>query len=403
MKALQIVSYGEIKDSLVFNELSKPAVQSNDVLIEVKAAAINPIDKSIILGNLQGMLPIPLPSTSAYDVSGIVLEKGDGVSNFEIGDLVYSRVPQEQMGTLAEYVAVDSAAVSKKPGNISFEEAASIPLAGLTAFQSLEAAGIKKDDRVLIHAGSGGVGSLAIQYAKAQGAFVYTTTSTTNLAWVKALGADRVIDYKTEDYMSIAKDVDIVFDTLGQNYSLESFEVVKTGGIVVSVVGPLDEASAKMFGMADYKLPEELNKASIDKNADYKFIFMHPNGAHLNEIKSIFNSKFLSIYIFGCLPGVTFVIWRLLTKGWLQTHPNSPWSGLWHFVDFKYFVRNFIVLIWRYLDFGRIFIMLFIISSFLFFGKKILLSKKNKQLFQNYLSLFLVFSKNNNTSCHTKI
>ena len=98
------------------------------------------------------------------------------------------------------------------------------------------------------------------------------------------------------------------------------------------------------------------------------------------KIKSIFNNKFLSIYIFGCLPGVTFVIWRLLTKGWLQTHPNSPWSGLWYFVDFKYFVKNFIVLIWRYLDFGRIFIMLFIISSFLFFGKKILLSKKNKQL-----------------------
>jgi NADPH:quinone reductase-like Zn-dependent oxidoreductase len=291
MKALQIVSYGEFKDSLVFNELSKPAVQSNDVLIEVKAAAINPIDKSIILGNLQGMLPIPLPSTSAYDVSGIVSEKGDGVSNFEIGDLVYSRVPQEQMGTLAEYVAVDSAAVSKKPGNISFDEAASIPLAGLTAFQSLEAAGIKKDDRVLIHAGSGGVGSLAIQYAKAQGAFVYTTTSTTNLAWVKALGADRVIDYKTEDYMSIANDVDIVFDTLGQNYSLESFEVVKQGGIVISVVGPLDEASAKMLGMSDYKLPEALAKASSNRKADYKFILMHPNGAHLNEIKSLIEDE----------------------------------------------------------------------------------------------------------------
>ena len=291
MRALQIVSYGEIKDSLVFNELSKPAVQSNDVLIEVKAAAINPIDKSIILGNLQGLLPIPLPSTSAYDVSGIVLEKGVGVSNFEIGDLVYSRVPQEQMGTLTEYVAVDSAAVSKKPGNISFEEAASIPLAGLTAFQSLEAAGIKKDDRVLIHAGSGGVGSLAIQYAKAQGAFVYTTTSTANLSWVKALGADRVIDYKTEDYRSIAKDVDIVLDTLGQNYTLESFEVVKQGGIVVSVVGPLDEASAKMLGMSDYKLPETLAKASSDRKADYKFILMHPNGAHLNEIKSFIEDE----------------------------------------------------------------------------------------------------------------
>ena len=291
MRALQIVSYGEIKDSLVFNELSKPAVQSNDVLIEVKAAAINPIDKSIILGNLQGLLPIPLPSTSAYDVSGIVLEKGVGVSNFEIGDLVYSRVPQEQMGTLTEYVAVDSAAVSKKPGNISFEEAASIPLAGLTAFQSLEAAGIKKDDRVLIHAGSGGVGSLAIQYAKAQGAFVYTTTSTANLSWVKALGADRVIDYKTEDYRSIAKDVDIVLDTLGQNYTLESFEVVKQGGIVVSVVGPLDEASAKMLGMSDYKLPEALAKSSSNRKADYKFILMHPNGAHLNEIKSLIEDE----------------------------------------------------------------------------------------------------------------
>ena len=287
MKALQIIKYGEIKDSLAFNEVSKPTLQTNDVLIEVKAAAINPIDKSIILGNLQGMLPIPLPSTSAYDVSGIVVEKGNEVSNFEIGDLVYSRVPQEQMGTLAEFVAVTSDAVSKKPGNISFEEAASLPLAGLTALQSLEYAGIKENDKVLIHAGSGGVGSFAIQYAKAKGAYVYTTTSTSNVQWVKELGADRVIDYKTEDYKSIAKDVDIVFDTLGQNYSLESFEVVKTGGIVVSIVGPLDEASAKIFGMADYILPEELTNASSEKNAEYKFIFMHTNGAHLNEIKSL--------------------------------------------------------------------------------------------------------------------
>ena len=291
MKALQIVKYGEIKDSLAFNEVSKPTIQVKDVLIEVKAAAINPIDKSIILGNLQSMLPIPLPSTSAYDVSGIVVEKGNEVNNFQIGDLVYSRVPQEQMGTLAEFVSVSSAAVSKKPGNISFEEAASVPLVGLTAFQSLECAGIKENDKILIHAGSGGVGSFAIQYAKAKGAFVYTTTSTNNVAWVKELGADRVIDYKKEDYKSIAKEVDIVFDTLGQNYALESFEVVKQGGIVVSVVGPLDEESAKMFGMADYKLPEEIAKASSDKNAVYKFIFMQPNGAHLNEIKAMIEDE----------------------------------------------------------------------------------------------------------------
>ena len=184
MKALQIVKYGELKKSLAFNEVSKPTAQVNEVLIAVKAAAINPIDKSIILGNLQSLLPIPLPSTSAYDVSGVVVEKGSNVSNFEIGDLVYSRVPQEQMGTLADFVAVTSEAVSKKPGNISFEEAAGLPLAALTALQSLEYANIKTNDKVLIHAGSGGVGSFAIQYAKAKGAYVYTTTSTSNVDWV---------------------------------------------------------------------------------------------------------------------------------------------------------------------------------------------------------------------------
>ena len=287
MKALQVTQYGEIKESLAFNEVNKPTVQAKDVLIEVKAAAINPIDKSIILGNLKGMLPIPLPSTLAYDVSGIVVEIGDEVSRFEVGDLVYSRVPQEQMGTIADYVAVTSAAVSKKPGNTTFEEAASIPLAGLTVLQSLEFAGIKENDKVLIHAGSGGVGSFAIQFAKAKGAYVYTTTSTRNVEWVKALGADRVIDYKTEDYKTIVKDADIVFDTLGKSYSVEAFQVIKQGGKVVSVAGPLDVESAKRFGLADYKLPIELALASEAKEASYNFIFMNPNGAHLEEIKAL--------------------------------------------------------------------------------------------------------------------
>jgi len=287
MKALQIIKYGAIKDSLIFNEINKPTAKAKDVLIEVKAAAINPIDKSIILGNLQSLLPIPLPSTTAYDVSGIVVETGDEVSNFEIGDLVYSRVPQEQMGTIAEYVAVNSAAVSKKPGNISFEEAASLPLAGLTALQSLEHVGIKENDKILIHAGSGGVGSFAIQYAKAKGAYVYTTTSTNNVKWVKSLGADRVIDYKTEDYKTIVNDADIVFDTLGKHFTLEAFQVIKQGGKIVSVAGALDEESAKAFGMADYKLPEELSKLVNEKEAAYKFIFMHPNGEHLGQIKAL--------------------------------------------------------------------------------------------------------------------
>jgi NADPH:quinone reductase-like Zn-dependent oxidoreductase len=135
------------------------------------------------------------------------------------------------------------------------------------------------------------VGSLAIQYAKTKGAYVYTTTSTNNVKWVKELGTDRVIDYKTEDYKTIVKDADIVFDTLGQNYTSEAFQVIKQGGKVVSVVGPLDEESAKMFGMADYKLPEELATLSKNKEASYKFIFMHPNGSHLEEIKGLIEDE----------------------------------------------------------------------------------------------------------------
>ena len=291
MKALQLNAYGEFKDSLTINEVSKPAVQPNDLLIEVKAAAINPIDKLIVLGYLKDMIPVPMPSTVGYDVSGVVVEKGAEVSNFEIGDLVYARVPQEQMGTIAEYVAVTSAVVAKKAGNISFEEAASIPLAGLTALQSLEAVGMKANDKVLIHAGSGGVGSLAIQYAKAKGAYVYTTTSTNNVDWVKELGADEVIDYKTKDYKAIVKNADIVFDTLGDTYTTEAFEVIKEGGKVVSVVGPMDEDAAKMFGIPNYQLPEQLAKAIASKKASYKYVFMHPNAEHLTQLKAMMEDE----------------------------------------------------------------------------------------------------------------
>lgn len=287
MKALQLEKYGEIKDSLVFNEVSKPTVEANTMLIEVKAAAINPIDNGLILGNLQSILPLALPATLSYDVSGVVAEKGADVSNFEVGDLVYTRVPQEQMGTIAEFVAVAVEAVAKKPGNITFEEAAGLPLAGLTALQCLENANIKAGDKVLIHAGSGGVGSFAIQYAKAKGAYVYTTTSTPNVEWVKALGADTVIDYKKEDYKTIVKDADIVFDTLGAEYSVDAFEVIKQGGSVVSIAGPLDKETAQIFGMNDYELPNDIAKQADAKKASYKYIFMHPNGAHLEEIKSL--------------------------------------------------------------------------------------------------------------------
>tara|TARA_R110002072_G_scaffold117168_1_gene248022 strand:- start:185 stop:1222 length:1038 start_codon:yes stop_codon:yes gene_type:complete len=287
MKALQIVQYGAIKDSLTFNDVEKPSVKANDILVEVKSASLNPIDYKLVEGHLKDMVPLNLPCTIGFDVSGVVVDKGADVSNFEVGDKIYSRVPQQQMGTVTEYVAVNSEVVAKKPANSSFEEAASLPLIGLTAIQALERVGLKKDDRVLIHAGSGGVGSFAIQYAKAKGAYVYTTTSTKNVAMVKALGADRVIDYKTEDYKTIATDLDIVFDTLGKNYTFEAFEIIKKGGKVTSIVGPPDEETAKHMGMTDYKLPEELSKLISKKSANYKLTWMQPNGEQLNAISKL--------------------------------------------------------------------------------------------------------------------
>jgi NADPH:quinone reductase-like Zn-dependent oxidoreductase len=285
MKALQIIKYGKIKDSLSINEIEKPILKAKDVLIEVKAASLNPIDYKMVEGHLKDMIPLNLPCTIGFDVSGLVIEKGADVSNFEIGDKVYSRVPQEQMGTVAEFVAVNSDLVAKKPEKISFEQASGLPLTGLTAIQALEKVGIKEGDRILIHAGSGGVGSFAIQYAKVKGAIVYTTTSTTNVDWVKALGADRVIDYKTENYKEVANNLDIVFDTLGGDYTFDAFEIIKEGGKVTSIVGPPDEETAKHMGMTDYKLPEKLAKLINEKSADYKLTWMQPNAKQLNDIK----------------------------------------------------------------------------------------------------------------------
>jgi len=287
MKALQIKKYGDIKEGLSFEDVDKPEFKKNDILIAVKAASINPIDYKIVEGHLKDMLKLKLPATIGYDVSGIVVEKGEGVTGFEIDDEVYARVPQEQMGTIAEFVAVDIEKVAHKPENISFEEASGLPLTGLTAIQALESVGIKDGDRILIHAGSGGVGSFAIQYAKAKGAIVYTTTSTKNVDWVKALGADRVIDYTEEDYKEVANNLDIVFDTLGDDYTFDAFKIIKEGGRVASIVGPPDEETAKHMGMKDYQLPEKLAKLIKEKSADYKLTWMNPNGKQLEEIKTM--------------------------------------------------------------------------------------------------------------------
>jgi len=291
MKALKIISYGKIEDSLEFQDEAIPEVGVSDVLIDIHAVSTNPIDYKIIEGNFKQVIPLSFPAPIGFDVSGKIIKKGDNVTHLNIGDEVFSRVPSERFGTFAEQIAVKADVVVKKPNNISFEEAAGIPLVGLTGLQSLNQGKIKEGDRVLIHAGSGGVGSFSIQYAKSKGAYVYTTTSTDNVDWVKALGADRVIDYKKENYLDIAKEMDIIFDTLGGQYTLDAFKILKNNGWVISSVGEVDGETAKELGLNGFirfilslkmqKIKKEMKK----KNAGYKLILMQPSGEQLTEIK----------------------------------------------------------------------------------------------------------------------
>lgn len=293
MKALQIIGYGEIQKNLKFNDVEKPKIKSNEVLIEVYAAAINPVDYKIVEGALKSVRKLEFPAGTGFDVAGKIVEKGDEVTQFNIGDAVYSRVPTDAPGTFAQYVAVIAEVVSLKPSNLSFEEAAGLPLVGLTSVQALKTAQFKKGDKVLIHAGSGGIGTFAIQYAKSQGAYVYTTTSTKNVDWVKALGVDEVIDYKKQNYLDVVEEADIVFDTLGDPYTKDAFDVIKEGGHVVSIAGVLDKQTAKDFGLNAIirfiltlkRLP--VTKAMKRKSAHYKFIFMHPDSKQLDAIRDL--------------------------------------------------------------------------------------------------------------------
>ena len=299
MKALQITGYGKIKNNLTFVEANIPKVGNNDILIEIHAASVNPIDYKIIEGALKRVNKLTFPVPIGFDVSGKVLKKGDDVTNFEINDEVYARIPNEEVGTFSEYIAVDSRIVAKKPDNLNFIEAAGIPLVGLTTVQVFEEAKIKSGDKVLIHAGSGGVGTFAIQYAKSKGAYVYTTTSTKNINWLKDLGADKVIDYKKENYLDIVKDIDIVYDTLGKKYTIDAFKVIKKGGKVISIIGELDDETAKELELNSFiRLLLSLKRLKITKqmkkkSATYKFVLMKPNASQLDGITALIEKQLI--------------------------------------------------------------------------------------------------------------
>jgi len=299
MKALKITGYGDVKNNLVFSEVEKPTVKDNQVLIEIHSASVNPIDYKIIEGILKQIRKLTFPCPIGFDVAGIVVERGSNVTRLKVGDEVYSRVPSESPGTFAEYIAVDSDVVCLKPSNLNFSESASLPLVGLTTIQSFDKASLKSGNKVLIHAGSGGIGTFAIQYAKSKGAYVYTTTSTKNVEWVKELGADRVIDYKTENYLNIVNNIDIVYETLGGNYTIDAFKVIKNGGKVVSLIGNVDKETARelelnrvfrfMLAIKRMKITRQIKH----KSAYYKLILMNSNGTQLNEIKKLVEDKLI--------------------------------------------------------------------------------------------------------------
>jgi NADPH:quinone reductase-like Zn-dependent oxidoreductase len=294
MKSFIVNRYGK-KEKLQLKEVAEPVVKDNDVLVQIHSAGVNLLDSLIRNGDFKLFLPYKAPFPLGHDVAGIVTKVGAKVSKFRIGDEVYSRPSDYRMGTFAEYISIDEKDVALKPKNLTMEEASSIPLVGLTAWQALvEIANIKKGQKVFIQAGSGGVGTFAIQLAKHLGAYVATTTSTTNIELVKSLGADCVIDYKTEDFEYNLNDYDFVLHSNRDTKILEkSFRILKSGSQLVSLVGPPTPEFAKEIGLPWYlRLVTTLislgakNKAK-KLNTQFKFLFMRSDGSQLSRITKL--------------------------------------------------------------------------------------------------------------------
>jgi NADPH:quinone reductase-like Zn-dependent oxidoreductase len=296
MKAFVLDRYGS-NDGVRFGETPDPEVGPGDVLVQIHAASVNPLDLKIREGKLKPVLPYRLPIVLGNDLAGVVVKVGRDVRRFQPGDEVYARPDQGRIGTFAEFISVNEDDVALKPRELTMEEAASIPLVGLTAWQALvEKANLQAGQKVLIHAGSGGVGTFAIQLAKHLGATVATTTSAANAEWVQRLGADIVIDYKKEDFAEHLQDYDLVLDTLGGETLQRSLRVLKPGGKVISISGPPDPGFAKEAGMnwavqhAMWLLSFRIRRAAKRHKVTYSFLFMTSSGDQLHQLASIIDA-----------------------------------------------------------------------------------------------------------------
>jgi NADPH:quinone reductase-like Zn-dependent oxidoreductase len=296
MKAFIIDRY-QRNGTLRLGQVPEPEVGDHDVLVAIHATSLNPLDAKIRDGEFKLILPYRLPLILGNDVAGVVVRVGSRVRGFKSGDEVYARPNQRRIGTFAEFIAVDEADVALKPRNLSMEEAASIPLAGLTAWQVLvERADLKKGQKVLIHAGSGGVGTLAIQLAKHLGATVAATTSTVNVDLVRSLGADVVIDYKKADFADVLDGYDVVLNSLGKDTLEKSLKVLKPGGKLISISGPPDAAFAKESGFnlvlqqVTRLLSFGIRRKARRRGIDYSFLLMRAQGEQLGRITALIES-----------------------------------------------------------------------------------------------------------------
>ncbi|EJQ68876.1 MULTISPECIES: NADP-dependent oxidoreductase [Bacillus] len=295
MRAMVIDKYGKVP--MRMTEMPTPEINQYEVLAEIHAASINPIDFKIRDGKVKLLLKYKMPLILGNDFSGVIVKVGTKVTQFKVGDEIYARPRKDKIGTFAEYIAIHEDDIALKPKNLTFEEAASIPLVGLTSYQALhDIMQLQKGQKILIHAGSGGVGTFAIQLAKIMGATVATTASEAGENLVKSLGADEIINYKNEKFEDILKNYDAVFDTLGGTTLEKSFDIIKSEGNIVSISGMPNARFGKEFGSGFFKTllfslaSKKLTALEKKHNAQYSFLFMKPSGDQLRIIAKYIES-----------------------------------------------------------------------------------------------------------------
>lgn len=307
MKAFVVTQYG--KHPLRATEVPEPRVGTNDVLVRVSAASVNPLDIMVRNGEFKQLLKYRLPFVLGHDVAGVVTQTGADVRGFSVGDQVYARPRDLRIGTFAEYIAIDQADVALKPATLSMPEAAAVPLVALAAWQILvERAHVGPGQKVLVHAGAGGLGSTVIQLAKHLGAHVATTANGARAELVRNLGADVVIDYTAQDFSQILSDYDLVVDSVGGENLMRSLTVLKPGGLAIGVTGPPDAGFAKQLGAPKpfefvlSFLSRKVRRAARKLGVRYSFFFMHASGTQLRELAALYDEGHLRPVIDSTFP-----------------------------------------------------------------------------------------------------